>query len=95
MRIRYTDRATMFLDRIRKQSEDDFHALNGIIIQLSVMPEVDNETKVYMEFGSGRSAPVYADENWWIVYRVDNYGGEDTLVVISIWDADNPPHTRI
>lgn len=69
--------------------------MNGIIVQLSVMPDVDNETIVYMDFGSGRSVPVYVDENWWIVYRIDNYGGEDTLVIISIWDADNPPHTRI
>lgn len=85
----------MFLNQIRARSEGDFHALNGIIVQLSAMPEVDNETIVRMDFGSGRSAPVYVDEKWWIVYRVDNYGSEDTLVVISIWDADNPPHTRI
>ena len=95
MRIRYTDRTGSFLNRIRERSEDDFHALNGIIVQLSVMPEVDNEAIVYMDFGSGRSVPVYVDENWWIVYRIDNYKGEDTLVVISIWEADNPPHTRI
>ena len=95
MRIRYTDRANMFLRQLRERSEEDFHALNGIIVQLSMMPEVDNETIVRMDFGSGRSAPVYIDGDWWIVYRVDNYEGEDTLVVISIWDADNPPHTRI
>lgn len=95
MRIRYTDRANSFLNQLRERNEGDFHALNGIIVQLSVMPEVDNETIVYMDFGSGRSVPVYVDENWWIVYRVDNYEFEDTLVVISIWEADNPPHTRI
>ena len=95
MRIRYTDRADSFLNRLRERSEDDFHALNGIIIQLSVMPEVDNETTVYMDFGSGRSASVYVDENWWIVYRVDRVNRERVLVIISIWSADNPPHTRI
>ena len=95
MRIRYTDRANMSLRQLRERSEEDFHALNGIIVQLSMMPEVDNETIVRMDFGSGRSTPVYIDDDWWIVYRVDNYEGEDTLVVISIWDADNPPHTRI
>lgn len=95
MRIRYTDRANMSLRQLRERSEEDFHALNGIIVQLSMMPEADNETIVRMDFGSGRGAPVYVDENWWVVYRVDNYESEDTLVVISIWDADNPPHTRI
>ena len=95
MRVRYTDRAVSFLNQLRERSEDDFHALNGIIVQLSVMPDVDNETIVRMDFGSGRSAPVYVDENWWIVYRVNYVDGEPVLVVISIWDADNPPHTRI
>ena len=95
MRIRYTDRTASFLNQIRERSEDDFHALNGIIVQLSITPEVDNETIVYMDFGSGRSTPVYVDEDWWIVYRVNNLDGEPMLVVISIWNADNPPQTRL
>ena len=95
MRIRYTDRANIFLRQIRERSEEDFHALNGIIVQLSVTPEVDNETIVWMDFGGGRSAPVYIDDDWWIVYRADYLNGEPMLVVISIWDADAPPGTRI
>lgn len=69
--------------------------MNGIIVQLSVTPGVDNETIVYMDFGSSRSVPVYIDEDWWIVYRVDYMNGEPVIVIISIWSADNPPHTRI
>jgi hypothetical protein len=80
MRIRYTSRAEMFLNRVREQSEDEYHALNGLIIQLSTMPDTDNETKFVYRGGTREVA----------VYR-----GEDTLMVISIWDTDNPPHTRL
>jgi hypothetical protein len=60
------------------------------------MPEIDNETKFLRDFGSGRSVPVYIDDSWWIVYRIDKLeNNEEVLSVISIWDAQNPPHTRI
>lgn len=95
MQIRYTRRAEIFLNQVRARSEDDFHALNGIIVQLSVMPEVDNENIVQVDFGSGRRTPVYVNGDWWIVYRVDESSGESVLVVISIWDANAPPTTRI
>ena len=81
--------------RIRSQSESEYHALNGIIVQLSVMPEIDGKAKILMDFGSGNSAHVYVGSNWWIVYRLENAGSSQELVVISIWDADNPPHTRL
>lgn len=94
MRIQYTDRADLFLQQLRSRSEDEYHALNGLIIQLSVMPEIDNETKFIYQ-GSARNVSVYIGEDWQIFYRINNDYGEDILVIISIWDEDNPPHTRL
>ena len=95
MRIRYTDRAEMFLNQVREQSVDEYHALNGLIIQLSTMPDIDNETKFIYSSSNSREVSVYRGEDWLIFYRVDNGFGEDMLIIISIWDANNPPHTRL
>ena len=81
--------------QIRQQDEDTYHSLRGLIIQLSTSPEIDNETKVLMNFGSDRHTPVYVDDDWWIVYRVEIVEGEEVLSVISIWDAGNPPQSRL
>lgn len=94
MRIRYTDRAVSFLQQIRSESADKFHALNGLIVQLSVMPEIDNETK-FIYRGSVRDVSVYRGEDWLIFYRVDSDSDEEVLVIISIWDANSPPHTSL
>ena len=82
------------MQQLRSRSEDEYHALNGLIIQLSVMPEIDNETKFIYQ-GSARNVSVYIGEDWQIFYRINNDYGEDILVIISIWDEDNPPHTRL
>ncbi len=94
-RFRYTPRANSRLQQIRVENAEAFHSLRGLIIQLSMNPEIDNEKKILMSFGGGREVPVYVDEDWWIVYRVDRIDGEEVLSVISIWDADNPPYTRL
>lgn len=85
----------MFLNRVREQSEDEYHALNGLIVQLSAMPEIDNETRVFTRSASGKPIPVYIGEYWIIYYRVDSQEGDDVLIIISIWESDNPPHTRL
>ena len=51
----------MMMGRVRERSEAEFHLLRGLIIQLSATPDVDNESKVLMDFGSGTSVPVYVD----------------------------------
>ena len=94
MRIRYTLRADSFRRQIRSQSESAFHELNGIIVQLSAMPEIDNETK-FIYSGIARDVSVYRGEDWLIFYRIDKDNSEDVLVVISIWDVNNPPHTML
>ena len=95
MRIRYTERAARFLRRVRLQNENHYHNIRGLVIQLSVNPEIDNESKILRDFGSGRSTPMYVDDDWWIVYRVTRNDTEEVLEVISIWDARNPPNTRL
>ena len=95
MRIRISERSRMFLERIRESDEGKYHSLQGLIITLSIDPEPDNVRKTRKNFGSGRLTPVYVDEDWWIIYRVEGEGDEETLVVISIWDAARPPHTRL
>ena len=91
LRIRYAIRANVFLDQLRESNEDSFHSLNGLIIQLSTSPEIDNESKVLMNFGTGRYTPVYVDEEWWIVYLVEYVEGVEVFSVKSIWTAENPP----
>ena len=66
MRIRYS-RASVFIRQIRERSEDRYHSLRGLIIQLASDPEIDNKLKVLHDFGSGNATPVYMDEEWWIV----------------------------
>ena len=90
-RIRYTRRAAFMLRQLRQQCEDVFHALRGLILQLSVNSSIDNRQKFLKDFGSGRATPVYMDDEWWIVYRVNLDDGEEVFSVISIWDARNPP----
>ena len=74
---------------------DEYHDLRGLVIQLSANHEIDNETKVFMDFGSGIPTPVYMDEDWWIVYRVELENDEEIMTVISIWDAGSPPNTML
>ena len=95
MRIRISERSRMFLERIRESDESKYHSLQGLILTLSIDPETDNVRKIRKNFGSGRLTPVYIDEEWWIVYRVEEGDDEETLVVSSIWDATRPPHTRL
>lgn len=94
-RIRISDRAKRFMERIRESDEGKYHSLQGLILTLSIYPETDNVRKIRKNFGSGRLTPVYIDEDWWIVYRVEEEDGEETLVVSSIWHASRPPHTRL
>lgn len=83
MRIRYSRAASVFIRQIRERSEDRYHSLRGLIIQLASDPEIDNKLKVLHDFGSGNATPVYMDEEWWIVYRVNRPRvGEETLSVI-------------
>ena len=93
--IRYTSRAEIRMRQIRERNEEAYHSLRGLIIHLSTNPEIDNRSKVLKDFGSGRSVPVYMDDEWWIVYQVDRSGNEEVFSVLSIWDAKNPPHTRL
>ena len=95
MLIRCSVRAEQFLSRLIERDEAEYDSLNGLIILLSTDPSVDNETKTYMDFGGGTETPVYVDDDWWIVYRIDNQGSEETLYIVSIWDAARPPHTRL
>ncbi len=95
MRIRYTSRTLSFLSQIRNRSESEYHALNGLLVLLSTEHEIDNETKVLRDFGSGIPTPVYMDEDWWIVYRVELENGKEIMTVISIWYADSPPNTML
>lgn len=95
MRIKHSVRAEQFLRRLRERDTAEYRFLNGLIILLSTDPSVDNKTKTYMDFGSGTETPVYVDADWWIVYRTDNQGDEETLIIVSIWDATRPPHTRL
>ncbi len=95
MRIRYTERSANFLRRVRIQDENLYHQIRGLVIQLSINPEIDNESKILRDFGSGRSTPMYIDDDWWIIYRVTREVTGEVLDVISIWDARNPPNTRL
>lgn len=97
MRIRYRDRAVTFMRRMREQDKVEYDSLRGLIILLSTDPPVDNETKFLRNSGDGDLVPVYTDEDWIIYYRVDSDSetGEETLVIVSIWDAARPPHTRL
>lgn len=95
MRIIYKDRAASSLMNIRERDELEYDSLRGLVLLLSTDPEIDNETKTLRDFGSGIETPVYVDDDWWIVYRIDNQGDEKTLVIVSIWDATRPPHTRL
>ena len=81
--------------RVRLRSENTFHALRGLVIQISANPQIDNRTKVLKDFGSGGATPVYVDDEWWIVYRVDRITGNEVFSVLSIWDAGSPPHIRL
>ena len=83
-----------FRTQIRNRSENEFHKLNGLIVQLSAMPEIDNETKFIYQ-GVSRDVSIYRGEDWLIFYRVHNDNGEEVIVIISIWDADNAPLTRL
>ena len=94
-RIRYTDRAAFFLERLKARDNEAFHSLQGLVIELSVMPGIDNQTRFLKDFGSGTSTPVYIDDEWWIVYRVDMANGEEVLSIISIWTAASPPNLRL
>ena len=62
---------------------------------LSTDPAIDGETKFLMDFGSGSETPVYRGEDWLIFYRVEDDNGEEVLAIISIWDANHPPFTRL
>ena len=95
MQIRYTRFAANFLSRLKSRDVTVYHNLRGLIIQLSANPEIDNETKILKDFGSGRSVPLYVDDEWWIIYRVILEGSEEIFSVISIYDARNPPNTRL
>lgn len=83
------------MKQLRSSDEEGFHSLRGLIIQLAAMPQIDNERKVLMDFGTGRSVPVYVGDDWWIIYRVDLGSDEEVFSVISIWPADSPPSTRL
>ena len=80
---------------VRERDEQEFHALRGLVLQLSVNPAIDNETKFLKDFGSGQETPVYVDSDWWIVYRMESLEGEEIFSVISIWEAAGPPHLRL
>lgn len=97
MLIRCSVRAEQFLSRLRERDEAEYDSLNGLIILLSTAPSVDNKTKFLRNSGDGDLVPVYTDEDWIIYYRVDSDSetGEETLVIVSIWDAARPPHTRL
>lgn len=97
MRIRYSSRAEQFLRRLRERDAAEYGFLNGLIILLSTDPSIDNQTKILRGSGSGELVPVYMDEDWIIYYRVvsDSETGVETLVIVSIWDAARPPHTRL
>ena len=92
--IRYTSRAATRMRQIRERSEEAYHSIRGLIIHLSANPEIDNKSKILKDFGND-SVPVYVDDEWWIVYRVDRSGNEEVFSVLSIWDAKNPPHARL
>ncbi len=81
--------------QLRVSDEGGFHSLRSLILQLAAMPQIDNDQKVLMDFGTGRSVPVYVGDDWWIVYRVDLSNDEEIFSVISIWPADSPPNTRM
>ncbi len=95
MRILYLPRAEVFMRLLKERDESAFHSLRGLIYVLSTTPEIDNVSKVLMDFGSGRSTPVYVGEDWWIVYRVDRVDEEDVLRILMIWEASNPPTSRL
>ncbi len=95
MRVRYSQRAARFMGDLRTCDETQFHSLRGLILQIAGDPSIDNVTKILTDFGSGTSAPVYMDEDWWIVYRVDREQRDDIMSVISIWSASSPPHLRL
>ena len=82
----------MHMGIIRDTDEDRFHSVRGLVVQIATNPEIDNVSKVLKDFGSGQSVPVYMDEEWWIVYRVDRVGVEEVLSVVSIWDVRGLPH---
>lgn len=95
MRIIYKGRAVTFMRRMWEMDEEEYDSLRGLIILLSTDPSIDNETKTLRDFGDGIETPVYADDEWWIVYRTDNQDGKATLTIVSIWDATRLPHTRL
>jgi hypothetical protein len=94
-KVRYAERAAISLRLVRRSSEDAFHLLRGLILQLAVNPEIDNVRKFLIDFGSGQATPVYMDEDWWIVYQVTLVDNEEVFLVISIWNAAAPPQTRL
>ena len=81
--------------QIRARDEATYHSLRGLILQIAANPEVDNETKFLKNFGGGRSLPVYADDNWWIVYRVTRDDSEELFSVTSIRESKSPPNVRL
>ena len=96
MRIRYTDRAVTFLRKLEERDREAYHTLQGTIILLATDPAIDNETKVLIDFGGDNLASVYVAAGWWIVYRVDWVSSsEQSISIMSIWEADSPPHISL
>lgn len=100
MEIRYSSRAEMTLQGVMEQNEDEFHNLRGLITQLAIFPEVDNDVKFSGRSGiSGRVYRVYEGNDWIIYYRVSGDNDDEAEVgwinIISIWHASRPPHTRL
>ena len=49
-----------------------------------------------MDFGGENLASVYVAEDWWIVYRVDWMSSrEQSISIMSIWEASSPPHITL
>ncbi len=94
--IRYTRRAYSFLDRLGRSDLPAYHKLRGTIMLLATSPGIDGASNVLMDFGGDSPTPVHVSSDWWIVYRVDYEStGEQTLSVLSIWDAGSPPQRRL
>ncbi len=93
MRIRYSDGASSYISRLWERDEGLYHSLQALVVLLSTDPSIDNDRKVLHDFGSGNPTPVYVGRDWGIVYRMAI--SEEILEIISIWDAKNPPGTRL
>ena len=82
MRIRVSEWTRLFLERLRDADEEKYHSLRGLIILLSIAPELDDRDKIEMDFGDGTLMPVYMGLDWWIVYQIED--AEETLYIAYI-----------